>query len=158
MELVPHYVNHEQALACLGPVVIRVIWTARTEPDDIDRVAQLLDRVLEHAPAAGLWVVVHHDSPVPDGATRRYGGRVMKRYDKHVCIVYSLLGLGFWASAASAAMSAISKLSGVYSPRTQSLEAGAQHLCSEFIGLNPGPLLAAHDTLLASIAAYGEVA
>lgn len=145
-----------QAIATLGPIVIRVIVSSRTEIPDLDRVTSLIDRVLERSSVAGLWVVAHHGAPVPDMAARRYSGRVFRPYGDRLCVAYSLLGLGFWASAANTAVVMIAKLMGMRSPIETTIERGAERLCSELIGIDPNRLLAAHAELLGQIEALGE--
>lgn len=151
MDLVPHYVDHEQALGCLGPVVIRVISSAGTEFVDADRFSRLAKDILQRAPAAGLWAVVHHGAPVPDSSVRRYMGNQLKPFSERLCIVTTMLGLGFWASAATAATHTIAKFTGTGSRITTTVEAGAQRLCMDLIGLDPARLVAAYDQLLARI-------
>jgi hypothetical protein len=146
-----HILDAEQALLTVGPVVIRIIMSARTETVDIDRVVALVDRTLERSPMAGVWIVAHHDAPVPDAGVRRYVGRVFRPYGERLVIAYSLLGLGFWASTATAAMLAVSKLIGMRSPIETTLERGAERLCMELIGIDPTRLIAAHDQTLGRI-------
>lgn len=146
-----HHLDAEQAVATLGPIVVRVNTRARTEIADVDRVTMLVDRTLERSPMAGIWIVAHHGAPVPDAPVRRYAGRAFRPYDKRLCVAYSLLGLGFWASTASTATITISKLSGMRSPVETSLERGAERLCMELIGVDSTRLIAAHDQLLERI-------
>ena len=155
MVVVPHYIDHEQAVGCVGPVLIRVITSAPTEIVDFERCTRVVDDILLRAPAAGIWVVVHHGAPIPDSSTRRYMGQKLKGYGERVSVAFSLLGLGFWTSGAIAATVAINKVFGVNSPITTSVEAGAERLCMDLIGLNPERLVAGHATLLERIAEHG---
>jgi hypothetical protein len=148
-----HVLDTEQAVATIGPIVVRIITRARTEIDDLDRLVMLVDRTLERSPMAGIWIVAHHGAPVPDPPARRHAGRVFRPYGDRLCIAYSLLGLGFWASAATAATITLSKLIGMRSPIETTVEGGAGRLCMELIGVDPTRLIAAHDELLKRIKA-----
>lgn len=156
MEPDVHHLDAEQAVASLGPIVIRVITRARTEFADVDRVATLIDRTLERSPIAGVWVVVHHGAPVPDLSVGRYASRALRKYGDRVCIAYSLLGLGFWAAAAIAAASSLSELMGTPGPTESTIERGAERLCMELVGVDPTRLIAAHDLLLERIQAIAR--
>jgi hypothetical protein len=149
--LVPHYIDAEQALGCVGPIVIRVVDSARTTNVDVDRFVAMVADILERAPAAGMWVIVHHDAPIPDHSIRRYMSQQMKPYNDRVTAVFTLLGLGFWAAAASAATLGITKLVGISPVITTTIEAGAERMCMDLIGVDPARLVAAHSTLLQRI-------
>jgi hypothetical protein len=153
-----HVLDSGQAVATLGPIVIRVIVRARTEVADIDRLTLLVDRVLERSPGAGLWIIAHHGAPVPDKLVRRHGGRAFRPFGDRLCVAYSLLGLGFWASAATAATITLTKLMRMRSPIETSVERGAERLCMELIGVDPTRLIAAHDQLLERISAHPQTA
>jgi hypothetical protein len=148
----------EQAVVTLGPIIVRIITRARTEFADLDRLTMLVDRTLERSPMAGIWIVAHHGAPVPDGPVRRYAGRVLRPYGDRLCIAYALLGLGFWASAATGATIALSKLIGMRSPIETTVERSAQRLSMELIGVDPTRLIAAHDELLGRIQTLSQAA
>lgn len=151
MELHTHRLDAEQAVAILGPVAIRVIRSARTEAADIDCLRGLIDGVLASSPAAGMWIVVHHGAPIPDASARRHAGRVLRAYNDRLSISYSMLGLGFWANAARAATMTVARLIGTHAPVEATLEAGAERLSMDLIGIDPAALVEAHDELLAQI-------
>ncbi|PRQ08647.1 hypothetical protein [Enhygromyxa salina] len=153
MELVPHYVDSEQAVGCVGPVVIRIIASAPTEITDIDDLVGLVDDTFQRWSAVGIWVVAHHGAPVPDSSVRRYVADRLQPYNDHLTMVCSMLGLGFWASAASGASTGIGVLLGVDLQMTTSVAVGAERMCRELVGLDPARLVAAHDDLMQRITA-----
>ena len=148
MHLHIHRLDTSQATATLGPVVIRVVRSARTEESDLDFLRVLTDEALAKYPASGMWVVVHHGAPIPSGPVRRYTGQVFTPYKERMSLAYSMLGLGFWASAARAASSVLAKLVGANAPTTTSVEEGAHKLSMDLVGVDPEELVAAHDALL----------
>lgn len=149
-----HHVDGGQALATVERVVIRVITTAPTHPEDLDRLSTRLDAVLDSGFAwAGLWIVIHHGAPVPSLSTQRYAGRIFKPYGDKIAIVYSMLGLGFWTNLALSATRSFSKFVGISAPIELSVEDGAQRLAQEFVGRDPAGYVDAHAQLLAHIQA-----
>ena len=154
MELELHHVDAGQALATIEGVVVRVITTATTNPEDLDALSLHIDALLEGGAGwAGLWIVVHHGAPVPSISTRRYAGKVFKPYGDKIAVVYSMLGLGFWTSLAISATRSLSKFIGMSAPIELSIEDGAQRLAQEFIGRDPAVYAQAHAQLLAHIQA-----
>lgn len=151
--MIVHRLDSGQALATVGPILIRVIADAPTDTADFDQISAIADELLTRWSLIGMWVVVHHGAPIPSGPVRRYGGRMLKPYGERVTIAYALLGLGFWASMAAGASMALSKLAGVPSSLATTLERSAAQLCMDLIGIDPGRLLAAHDELFARMQA-----
>ena len=72
------------------------------------------------------------------------------------CVVYSLLGLGFWAVAAIAATTVLAKLMGQRPLIETSVEAGADRVGLELIGVDAEKLAVIHDELLESIQAQAR--
>jgi hypothetical protein len=68
-------------------------------------------------------------------------------------ISYALLGLGFWASAATAASLAVSKFIGVHATIETTVERSAEQLCMDLIGIDPTRRVAIHDELFAQVRA-----
>jgi hypothetical protein len=158
VELQIHRLDGGHAIASFGPVLILVITTAHTDTTMIDELARLAELALVRWPMCGTWVVVHHGAPIPDGEVRRHTGRVMGRFRDRQCTVYSLLGLGFWASAAIAAMMVFAKLIGQRALIETSIEAGADRLGLELIGVDAEKLAVIHDELLEAMRAHAKVA
>jgi hypothetical protein len=158
VDLQIHRIDGGHAIATFGPVLILVITTASTEIAMIDELARLAELTLARWPMCGTWVVVHHGAPIPDGEVRRHTGRVMGRFRDRQCTVYSMLGLGFWASAAIAASMVFAKLIGQRALIETSIEAGAQRLGLELIGVDAEKLVVSYEEVLQAIGAQGKVA
>ncbi|HLT38910.1 MAG TPA: hypothetical protein VK034_21650 [Enhygromyxa sp.] len=155
MELDIHRLSAAEAMATLGPVFCRVVRTAQSELSDIDEVKSIIDKVLERWPTAGGFVIVHHGAPVPSAPVRRASSRMFEAYGDRLVMCHVMLGLGFWASAARVATIAITGLMGNPAPIETSVEAGAQRLATELIGIDPAKLVALHDDLLARMTTSG---
>lgn len=153
MDLVLHELDGGHAVANIGPIVCRIINTAPTTPARLDELATHIGATLARSPVAGLWIVAHHDAPIPDRPTRRYAGRVFDPFKDRLSVAYALLGLGFWSSAAVAASLALSKFMGVRATIETSVERSAEQLCMDLIGVDPARLVAVHSDLLARIEA-----
>jgi hypothetical protein len=158
VELQIHRLDGGHAIASFGPVLIRVITTAPTDPAIIDELARLTELTLGRWPMCGMWVVVHHGAPIPDGDVRRHAGRVLGPFRERQCVVYSLLGLGFWSSAAIAVSIVLAKLIGQRPLISTTVEAGAERLGLELIGVDAEKLAAIHDELLEAIQTHAKVA
>ena len=142
-----------EAYALEGPVLIREVVTAPTEIADLDRCHEYVCRALERSPVAGLWVIAHHGAKPPNGEARRHAGRAFGRHGERLVILYSLLGLGFWATFATAASRSLAKLTSTSALFEKSIEGGAQRLALELVGLDPAALVEAHVQLMARLAA-----
>jgi hypothetical protein len=158
VELQIHQLDGGHAIASFGPVIIRVITTAPTTTAVIDEFGRLIESALARWPTCGVWVVVHHGAPIPDGDARRHAGRVFGAFGDRQCVVYTLLGLGFWSSAAIAVSLVLAKLIGQHPLIETSIEAGAERLGLELIGIDAEKLAVIHDELLEMIQAHAAVA
>jgi hypothetical protein len=158
VELQIHQLDGGHAVASYGPVLIRVITTAPTDIAVLDEIARLSEQALARWPMIGVWVVVHHGAPIPDSEARRHAGRVLRPLRDRQCVVFSLLGLGFWSSAAIAVTTVLAKLIGHVPMIETSVEAGADRLGIELIGIDAEKLAVIHDELLEMIQAHGKVA
>jgi hypothetical protein len=96
--------------AIWGPVVIRLLDGAPTEPSDIDRVRALLDEVRQHWSSVGMLTIAHHGTPVPSLATTRYSVQLMGNLEDRLVVGVALLGLGFWAQAGRATVDFLSRI------------------------------------------------
>ena len=143
------------AVATLGPVGVRVVRTAPTALADIDEAKQIFDELLEGWPVIGALIVVHHGAPVPTGPVRRYARKAFGSYGDRLIMSHVMLGLGFWAAAGRAAVKTITGWTGHPAPLESTVEAGAERLSTELIGVDPATLIAAHDQLLAQMQVSG---
>jgi hypothetical protein len=158
VELQIHHIDGGHAIASFGPVLIRVITSARTDTAVLDEVARLSGLALTRWPMIGVWVVAHHGAPLPDGDARRHSGLVLRPFRDRSCVVFSLLGLGFWASAAIAVSKVLALLSGHHPLINTSVEDGAERLGLELIGVDAEKLAVIHDELLEAIQTHAKVA
>jgi hypothetical protein len=142
------------AIASYGPVLIRVITTAPTDAALLDELRRLTESALERWPMIGIWVVVHHGAPFPDGEVRRHVERDLRPLRDRLCMVVSLLGLGFWAVTAVSVSSMLAKLIGQPALTETSVENGANRLGRELIGVDAEKLAVIHDELLDRIRNY----
>jgi hypothetical protein len=153
LELEVRRVRHEEQIATFGPVLIRVFRNVPTEIPELDLARELLDELSERWPVIGVWAIAHHGAPIPDGPTRRRAKEVFGRYGDKLVLVQSVVGLGFWAAAGTATGTAIARLLGISFPIENSVEAGAERLAMEMVGLDPQELIVAHDELFRRIEA-----
>ena len=141
----------DEAVAVLGPIVIRVIVGAPTDVACLDRLHLITQELLQRWPVAGMWIVVHHGSPIPDGETRRHAGQIFSPYAERLAIGYALLGLGFWSGAAIAVTRVLARLMRQPTLIDTSVEASAQRMAMEVVGLDPSEFVAVHERLLDDI-------
>jgi hypothetical protein len=131
--------------AIWGPVVIRLLDGAATEPRDIDRVRALLDEATQHWPSIGMLTIAHHGTPVPSVSTVRYSKQLMGNLEDRLVVGVALLGLGFWAEAGRASVDFLSRISMRRSTFMlgDSVEAVVERMALELVGLEREPLCAA---------------
>jgi hypothetical protein len=158
VELQIHHVDGKHAIASFGPVLIRVITSSSTDVAMLDDLAGLCEGALARWPMIGIWVIVHHGAPIPDGDVRRHAGRVLRPYRDRTCAVFSLLGLGFWSSAAIAVSKVFAKMLGQQPRINTSVEDGAEQIGLELIGVDAEKLAVIHDELLEMIQTHTKVA
>jgi hypothetical protein len=151
VDLEIHRLDSGRALASFGPVIIVVITTASTDTAFIDELVRLTEVALARWPMCGIWIVAHHGAPVPDSEVRRHSGRVLRPFRDRQCVVYSMLGLGFWAGTAIATSMGLAKLLGQRPLIETSVEGGADRLGIELIGVDAEKLAVIHDELLEAI-------
>jgi hypothetical protein len=154
VDLEIHQLGGGLALASFGPVIIVVITTAPTDTAFVDELARLTELALVRWPMCAIWAVVHHGAPVPDSEVRRHAGRVLRPFRSRQCVVYSMLGLGFWAGTAIATTTVLAKLMGQRPLIETSVEAGADRIGIELIGVDAEKLAVIHDELLESLQAH----
>jgi hypothetical protein len=99
-----------QIYATWGPVLIRIIDGATTDPPEIDRSHALCLALLDEWPTIGSLLIVHHGSPIPSLASLRYARQLMVRIEDRMVVGVTLLGLGYWAQAARVTASFFARL------------------------------------------------
>ena len=147
MRLLVRYQTTREIYAIWGPIVLRLIDGASTEPADIDRVHALLLEVLEQQPSCGMLLIAHHGSPSPSLATMRYSNAVMSDIKDRLVVGIALLGLGFWAETSRATTSALMRLTRSNVALESTPGSAAQRMAMELIGIDPNRLLQACDDL-----------
>jgi hypothetical protein len=99
-----------QVYATWGPVLIRIVDGAPSEPSDMDQLHVIFLELLDEWPSIGMLLIAHHGNPVPNLTTLRYANQLMGDLDDRLVISIALLGLGYWAEAGRAAISMLTRL------------------------------------------------
>jgi hypothetical protein len=99
-----------QVYATWGPVLIRIVDGAPSEPSDMDQLHVIFLELLDEWPTIGMLLIAHHGNPVPNLTTLRYANQLMGELDDRLVISIALLGLGYWAEAGRAAISMLTRL------------------------------------------------
>ena len=147
MQLDVVYRTEQEIYAIWGPVVVRLIDGAQTEPADIDRLHGLLAGVLIGWPTVGMLLVSHHGSPQPSVATMRYSKNQMADIEDRLVIGIALLGLGFWAETARATASWLMRFAQSSVVLEGSVDDAARRMGMELVGLDAEGLIGACDEL-----------
>ena len=135
------YASRTELVACGGQVVVRLVEGHWTETEDIDRLLAVIDDELGEASVGGLFQVFFQGSPPLTAKVRRYAARALGPRGDRVVSVFVVQGLGFWKSSLDEAIDGFAKLSeGSGVILESSIEAGAQRLALELVGLNPEAL------------------
>lgn len=148
MELRLRYQTDREICATWGPVVIRICDGVRSEREDLVRVKQLFDELLESHKTVAMLLVFTHGTPLPDGPTERYAKETMLGYGNRLVLGATLLGMGFWASTVAAAMGLIARAVGygnMFIERTA--ERSIERLADELVGLDADALSAVYQQL-----------
>jgi hypothetical protein len=126
-----------QVYATWGPVLIRIVDGATTEPSDMDRLHVLFLELLDEWPTIGMLLVAHHGNPIPSIATLRYANQLMGQLDDRLVIGIALLGLGYWAEASRAAISFLTRwVRGNTYFLANSVESAVDKMAYELVGLD----------------------
>jgi hypothetical protein len=130
-------------LVSRGHVLVRFLDGGSTTLEDIDFACELFDRMLERHSAIAVLAVIEHGTPVPPHAVRVYNGERFGSYGDRVVIGVCMLGLGFWAKAAYAAVTMIMRFSSKKTTTVleTNLEALASRMALELVGLDPEGLV-----------------
>lgn len=131
-----------ELLVSHGPVIVRYLDGGPTTTGDVDHACRVFDDMLERHPAIAVLVVVEHGTPVPPAAVSSYIAERFGAYDDRAVFGVCMLGLGFWSSAAYAAMTMIVRLLGRSTVVLDTnLEAAASRMALELVGLDPKQLV-----------------
>jgi hypothetical protein len=137
MDIQIRHVTAREICVTSGPIVIRICDGARTEVEDLIRLTRLFDELLEVHPDIAMLLVFTHGTLAPDSTTQRHAKDAMRRYQDHLVVGVALLGLGFWASAVRAALSAIVRVVGHGSVSIEgSIEQAISRLTMELVGVD----------------------
>lgn len=133
-----------QAYATWGPVLIRIVDGAPTEPSDMDRLRVLFLELLDKSPTIGMLLIAHHGSPIPNVATLRYANHLMTEFEDRLVVGIALLGLGYWAETSRAAINFLTRLvrRNTYI-LTNSVETAVDQMAFELVGLDREQLCSA---------------
>lgn len=142
----------QEVCATWGAIVIRICDGVRTDVEDLQRVESLWQELLDSHHTIGMLLVFTHDTPLPTAATQRYAKQVLPRYDDALVLSAAILGLGFWASAFRAGLDALMRIArGGTVAIEGSVEAAAERLTRELVGIDPAALLEVVRELLAKL-------
>jgi hypothetical protein len=137
VEVLVHRQTPGEYLVSRGPVLVRLLDGGPTTIEDIDLACEVLDRMLERHSTIGVFVVVEHGTPVPPASVRSYVGERFGAYGDRVVNGVCMLGLGFWAKAAFAAVTTMVRLSGVSTFVLETnLERATSRLALELVGVD----------------------
>jgi hypothetical protein len=132
--------HHDATEICAiwGPVVIRLLDGAQTEPSDIDRVRVLLDELIQHWSTIGMLTIAHHGTPTASLATLRYSNQRMANLEDRLVVGVALLGLGFWAETGRATVDFVSRVARRKNTFAfgNSVEAVVDRMALELVGLD----------------------
>jgi hypothetical protein len=131
-----------ELLASRGHVLVRYLDGGPTTSEDIDYACGVFDRMLERHPTIAVLVVIEHGTPVPSVSVRSYTAERFGAYNDRVVYGVCMLGLGFWASAAYAALTMIIRNLGKATVvMDTNLEATASRMALELVGLDAKQLV-----------------
>lgn len=126
-----------QVYATWGPVLIRIVDGAATEPPDMDRLHVLFLELLDEWPTIGMLLIAHHGNPIPSLTTLRYANQLMGDLDDRLVVGIALLGLGYWAEASRAAINVLTRLvRGNTYILANSVESAVDKMALELVGLD----------------------
>jgi hypothetical protein len=152
VELEVRYQTAREICASLGPIVIRICDGCRTELEDLVRVDQLFDELLEVHANIGMLLVFTHGTPTPDASVQAHARESMRKREDRLVIAVALLGLGFWASAVRAALSTLARVvshGGISTEGT--VEHAVARLTTELVGVDGDQLVRAYTLLWAQL-------
>lgn len=148
VELRLRHQSDREVCASWGPVVIRICDGARTEMEDLLRVQQVFDELLETHETVAILLVFMHGTPPPDAQAQRYVRESVARYRDRLILSAALLGLGFWASTARATLGLVARVVGPGNMWLEnSVDRAIDRLAFELVGLDANALLTVYQQL-----------
>lgn len=149
MEFVVQYASRTQLVATSSHLVVRIIDGHRTVADDFDRLDEVVKASFADVPSFGVLQILYHGNQPPPPDVRRRAAALMESYADRACVVVALLGLGFWSSTLRAAINGLSSLLRLSEIHVEgSVEAAAEQLARELIGLDAPAIVDASEQLL----------
>jgi hypothetical protein len=135
--LVVRHHGDKEIHAIWGPVSIRIVDGATTEPPDLDRIHAVVRELLDEWSTIGSLLIVHHGNPIPSLASMRYARALMTGFEDRIVVSVALLGLGFWAEAGRATTSFFARLArGNTFVLASSVESAVERMSLELVGVD----------------------
>lgn len=153
VELQIHQLDSGSAVASWGPALMRVIDGGPTRVADIERTHALARERLAELPALGLLAVIHHGSPPPEPAAIRRVTQLFGPIQERLSVGMAIVGLGFWASASRSVAAAMARARAANVAVEPSVEATAERMALDLVGLDAQGLVAAYEQLHARMQA-----
>jgi hypothetical protein len=148
VELRLRYQSDREICATWGAVVIRICDGAQTEIEDLRRVQQLFDELLETRTTIAMLLVFTHGTALPDQATQRFAKESMGAYEERLVISVAVLGLGFWASTMRSALGTIIRVVRRGDVWLEgSVERAITRLTTDLVGIDADALMAVYQEL-----------
>ena len=133
-----HWRSTKKLLAYEGPVIFAVI--AGPDPDaredDIEHPLELIEARLERYPAIAVLFTIEHGSPTPSPDERRRMQAALAAFEDRLVVGYAFCGLGFWANTIRAILVGVSRLAGSPVIAHSTVEAAAEHIARELVGID----------------------
>jgi hypothetical protein len=152
-----HLRERGKLLASSGPVIyaVRNHEAAAADPSNTDAAQTLavIETLVERHPAIAILMVIEHGAQKPEPEERRKMQAILDQMCDRLIVGYAFCGLGFWAGALRSVLVGISRLSGSPIIAHATVEATAQHLASELLGLDPEQMTRECEALRAELAA-----
>lgn len=130
-----------EVVAEAGPLLLRCIHGIESTHAAVDRVVTLVDAMVERWPLVGVIAIVEHGTPQPDPELRRRIDAEMRRYGDRIVVAYGFLGIGYWRADAHAFGTERAAALGVPVIVETELEALAERVANELIGVDPAWLV-----------------
>jgi hypothetical protein len=111
----------------------------------------LIDLLLERHASVALLFVLEHGARMPDSDERRHMNRILERHGDRLTVGHAMCGMGFGASALRVVLVGISRMVGAPIIAHGTIEATAQHLARELIGVDAGRMITLAEQLRAQL-------
>lgn len=151
MELTIYHRGRDKILGHSGPMIIGVISDSSSRPSETHHAIALIDSLLADYPAVAFLMAIEHGTAKPDAEDRRNMQAALDRYGDRLVVGYAFCGLGFWAGATQMALVSISRLAGSAVIAHRSVEATAQHIARELVGVDAEVMTALCEQLRAEL-------